>query len=286
MAIPGHRVDNGANHFTGRPARGKAMNTSPANEASGGSSPEQPLAARRRGLVDSADRLRRLVESLSSEDLLQRAYPSEWTIADVLSHIGSGAVITSGRIDGEVDSQPIWDEWNAKGPDAQAADALTADQELLDRLASLSSEDEGRLRFAMGPMDLDLYTFLGFRLNEHVVHTWDVAVTVDPLATIPEDAAELVVDNLALIGRFAGKPTGSERTISVRTTGPTRYFVIELRPDGVAVSTDGETDSPDLELPAEAFVRLIYGRLDPDHSPTIRGDEATLEELRRAFPGF
>jgi uncharacterized protein (TIGR03083 family) len=253
---------------------------------SGSSSPDQPLTARRKGLADSAERLRRLVESLSPDQLRQRAYPSEWTIADVLSHMGSGAVITRGRIDGEVDAQAIWDEWNAKTPEAQAADALLADRELLERLASLSTEDEERLKFPMGPMELDLATFLGLRVNEHVVHTWDVAVAVDPLATIPEDAAELVVDNLSMIGRFAGKPTGSERTISVRTTAPTRSFVIELRPDSVALSADGETDSPDLEIPAEAFVRLVYGRLDADHTPTIGGDEATVDELRRAFPGF
>ena len=38
-------------------------------------------------------------------------------------------------------------------------------------------------------------------------------------------------------------------------------------------------------LPAEALVRLVYGRLDPDHTPSFDGDEADLDELRRAFPG-
>ena len=42
------------------------------------------------------------------------------------------------------------------------------------------------MRFAMGPMELDLLTFLGMRLNEHSLHTWDVAVTFDASATLPE----------------------------------------------------------------------------------------------------
>jgi hypothetical protein len=41
----------------------------------------------------------------------------------------------------------------------------------------------------------------------------------------------------------------------------------------------------DLALPAEAFIRLVYGRLDPDHTPTFRGDAGALDRLRAVFPG-
>jgi uncharacterized protein (TIGR03083 family) len=262
------------------------MTTNSADEAGAGQTSDQNLQARLEGLRASARRLQDLVTSLSPDALRQQAYPSEWTIADVLSHLGSGAIITLQRLEGEADAQAIWDEWNAKTPDAQASDALVADQELLGRLDSLTEEDQRTLRFPMGPLELDLASFLGLRLNEHVVHTWDVAVALDRLATIPSDAAELVVDNLSMIGRFAGKPTGAERTISVRTTEPTRYFVIDLQPEAVALSSGDPTESPDIELPAEAFVRLVYGRLDVDHSPTTTNDEAILDELRRAYPGF
>jgi hypothetical protein len=40
-----------------------------------------------------------------------------------------------------------------------------------------------------------------------------------------------------------------------------------------------------LVLPAEAFARLIYGRLDPEHTPPVTGDIDTVDDLRRAFPG-
>jgi hypothetical protein len=39
-------------------------------------------------------------------------------------------------------------------------------------------------------------------------------------------------------------------------------------------------------MPTEAFVRLISGRLDPDHSPAINDPESNLAELRRVFTGF
>jgi hypothetical protein len=43
-------------------------------------------------------------------------------------------------------------------------------------------------------------------------------------------------------------------------------------------------DDPDLVLPAEALIRLVYGRLDPEHTPPV-GGTADLDELRRVFPG-
>jgi uncharacterized protein (TIGR03083 family) len=241
----------------------------------------------------SVERLAALVEPLTPQQVRQQAYPSEWTVADVLSHLGSGAVIHRLRLDGEVDMQAVWDEWNAKDPDTQVADALRADAELQARLAALTAEDQDRMHFAMGPMELDLLTFLGLRLNEHSLHTWDVAVVFDAGATLPDDEATLIVDTLPMMARFAGKPTGADRDVSIRTVSPSRTFALALRPDGVALSrkdaVDGDTDSvdgPDLELPADALIRLVFGRLDPDHSPAAAATAPHLDELRQVFPGF
>ena len=48
-------------------------------------------------------------------------------------------------------------------------------------------------------------------------------------------------------------------------------------------STDGT-----LDLPAEALLRLVYGRLDADHTPTLglSARDVTLDDLRAIFPGF
>jgi uncharacterized protein (TIGR03083 family) len=237
-------------------------------------------------LAASDNRLARLVGALAPEQIRQQAYPSEWTVADVLSHLGSGAVITRGRLDGDVDMQAVWDEWNAKNPDAQAADALEADAALLGRLAALTPDERDQLRFAMGPMELDLTTFVGLRINEHVLHTWDIAVTFEHAATVPPDAAALAVEMLPMMASFAGKPTGADRTLTVRTVEPTRHVHIALRPDGVALTFSDPVEQPDLEMPADALIRLVYGRFDPDHAPPVQGSDADLDELRRAFPGF
>jgi len=40
-------------------------------------------------------------------------------------------------------------------------------------------------------------------------------------------------------------------------------------------------------MPAEALLRLAYGRLDPAHTPAeVEADPADLNRLRAVFPGF
>jgi uncharacterized protein (TIGR03083 family) len=244
------------------------------------------LQARIDVLAGSVERLATLVRSLTPEQLRQQAYPTEWTVADVLSHLGSGAVIMREGIDGEVDPQAIWDEWNAKDPDAQAADARRADADLQQRLGALTPEEAADVRFAMGPREIDLTTMLGLRISEHALHTWDIAVTFDGAASVPLDAAEIIVDNLAMIASFAGKPTGSVRSVKIRTSRPNRQFEVALRADGVALSPADDVGSPDLELSSDALIRLVYGRLDPDHTPVLEVGAGELDELRQVFPGF
>ena len=78
-------------------------------------------------LRTSVARLRGIVEGLAPGQLAAPAYPTEWTIADVLSHLGSGAVILQRRFDDAVAgretpsdfAQPVWDEWNAKSAQAK-----------------------------------------------------------------------------------------------------------------------------------------------------------------------
>ena len=52
----------------------------------------------------------------------------------------------------------------------------------------------------------------------------------------------------------------------------------------MSLTPGASSGSPDLELPAEALIRLVYGRLDPDHTPAV-ADPALLDELRGVFPG-
>ena len=132
---------------------------------------------------------------------------------------------------------------------------------------------------------MDLAGVARMRLGEHAVHTWDIAVALDPSATVAPDAVGLLIDTIGPLAARTGKPDGKERRLQVVTSTPERQFVLET---GDAISlkeSAGEEGLLELRLPAESLVRLVYGRLDPDHTP-VAADSAGLDELRALFPGF
>jgi uncharacterized protein (TIGR03083 family) len=238
----------------------------------------------------SAHRLASVVRRLSPQDLRSPAYPSEWTIADVLSHLGSGAVISGAWIDqglggAPVDPAPIWAEWNAKDPDAKAASFLHADQEFLSRARAVADQDRQRFHLDLGPMQLDFAGLMRTRVNEHTLHSWDVLVMLDPAATLPADQAAAVLDALPMVGGYSGKPTGADAQVRVRAGDANRTFTIGMNSERVVVSPADGSSGADLVMPAEALVRLVYGRLDGEHTPPYTGSAETLELLRQTFRG-
>ena len=250
---------------------------------------DSPLPA----LRHSVGRLHQLCRGLDDAELERQSYAREWSIADVLSHLGSAAVIMRRRLEDALagaetpeDLPPsVWDEWNAKSSRAKTDDALVADEALLEALEAVGAPDRDRLTFPMGPLTFDFDQFAGARVNEHALHTWDIEVVFDEGAHLPHDATAVVVDNLALVARFTGRPTGTLRDVVVGTTDPAREFTVRLAVDAVDLSAGPSGRAPDLVLPAEAFCRLVYGRLDADHTPVVTGDAAVLDTLRTVFPG-
>jgi uncharacterized protein (TIGR03083 family) len=247
-------------------------------------------------LRQSHDRLRAVAAPLDASQLEQRSYDSEWTIAQVLSHLGSQAEIfglfldaglTGGDPPGPEAFGPIWDQWNARAPQAQAADALQADQAVVERFESLDGEQRRQLRLTAFGMDIDAAGLAGMRLSEHAVHTWDVAVALDPAATVAPDAVALLVDGLGQLAARAGRADGTPRRVRIVTTSPDRTFILETG-DAVtlAAAPDAAEPLPEVRMPAEALVRLVYGRLDPAHTPPVETTDTDLDELRKLFPGF
>ncbi len=242
----------------------------------------------------SVDRLHKLVSGLDDAQVASPSYCDDWSIAQVLSHLGSGAVIfqrsledvRNGTTAPEDFNPSVWDEWNAKSPRAQADDALVADEAVTEAIEAVGEAERARLTFPLGPMSLSFDDYVGMRLNEHAFHTWDIEAAVDKGARLSDDEAALVVDNLGRIVGFSGRANGQERTIAIHTTDPERDFALRLSADGVELRAGEPGQQADLELPAEAFARLVYGRLDAAHTPAFTGDAALLDSLRAVFPGF
>jgi len=243
----------------------------------------------------SHDRLASLAAGLIPERAAGPAYPSAWSLAQVFSHLGSGAEIMALSFDaglagapapGREANPPIWDRWNAKDPWAQVTEGVDSDRGLVTRFESLGEEQLAGLRFGSFMGEVDAERLARLRLNEHAVHTWDIAVALDPAASIGPEAVELVLDSIGGIVGFAGKAQGPHTVVRVETTDPSRTFTLTLG-DRVQLEPGApQSAAGSLTLPAEALIRLVYGRLDAAHTPAITVAGVDLDDLRRTFPGF
>jgi uncharacterized protein (TIGR03083 family) len=253
-------------------------------------------------LRNSHERLASLVRPLSPAQLREQSFCSDWTIAQVMSHLGSGAEIALMMLPGALgDAEPVsrdafptvWDTWNSKSPDAQAADALATDEKQVRTLEQLSDDDLARIKLPFFGMDLDSVGMIRLRLGEHALHTWDVAVSEDPAATVAPEAVDLLIDNVAqFLAPRLGKPQDEAFVARIRTTEPDRDYLLTAAEavsmtDWPGAGGTGAAGASEISMPAEALLRLSYGRLDPEHTPAqVRADPADLDRLRKIFPGF
>jgi uncharacterized protein (TIGR03083 family) len=247
----------------------------------------------------SHDTLVALVVTLTPEQLTQRSYCRDWDVSQVLSHIGSGAEISLLGLERILAGAPplnrddfpvIWDRWNALSPEDKASQMIVWDRRQVSVLEGLDDSTLKSLRMNFFGMDLDAVGMVGLRLGEHAIHTWDAAVMFNPTAEVLLSSAELLVDRVPFMAGRLAKPerAKTKSQIKVRTTRPDRHFLLSIG-DSVALSKDveGPVDGY-LELTAAALLRLVYGRLDPDHTPpgTITKGSADLDELRQIFVGL
>jgi uncharacterized protein (TIGR03083 family) len=237
------------------------------------------------------------VAALGPGRATDQSYCRDWSVAQVLSHLGSGAEISlltlrprsakasprAGRF------PPIWDRWNAKAWPTRSPTAGRR-RGAHRRLEQLTGDQLDGIKVSLLGMDLDAAGLIGLRLGEHTMHTWDVAVIANPDARLPADAVDLLIDNVArFLGPRLGKPQDPPLTVHLTVTGPDRDWTLTAA-DTVTVTDGGAADGgavSEVRLPSEALLRLAYGRLDPSHTPAaVEADPAVLDRLRAVFPGF
>jgi uncharacterized protein (TIGR03083 family) len=260
---------------------------------------DHPVAKRARGAVaalrHSHDQLVGYVQSLDPPDLERRSGAAEWTVAQVLSHLGSASEIglntlRAGKADMAA-APAIWDRWNSMSPAEQASGFIAAGERLVEALETLDEGELSTKKIDVGflPAPVDIAFVVAMRLSEVGLHGWDVEVVFDPTAGVNNAVVPYVLDSLPMFAGFFAKPIGRSGRVAVETTDPTRHYRLELGDAGATLSEasvgDAETS---IRLPAEAFLRLTSGRLSPDHTPestTVEGD-ISLDDLRRVFPGY
>jgi hypothetical protein len=88
---------------------------------------------------------------------------------------------------------------------------------------------------------------------------------------------------MPMMAGFMGKTQETSKVVEVTTTDPAMTFTLDT--GGVTLTPGSTGASASLALRAEAFVRLVYGRLDDDADVTSAVG-VTVPELQAVFPGF
>lgn len=261
------------------------------------SSADQVIAALRSGHDD----LSTYVSKLDESDLTGPSGASDWDVAHVLSHLGSGAEINLATLDQSIAgggklpdgfNQGVWARWDALGPVEHRDGFLAANQRLVERYESLDDAARENLRIDLGflPEPVTVAAAAGLRLNEFAFHSWDVRAGADPAATLAPQAVPLLPAAIApLLGWIAKLDTlgGRSANLAVELSDPPSSLGLTL---GESVALGETPENPDgvLRAPAEAWLRLLSGRLSPEHTPAgveITGP-LTLDDLRQVFAGF
>jgi uncharacterized protein (TIGR03083 family) len=259
---------------------------------------DQTITALRTG----HDELAALVNGMTTDDLTQPSAATEWNISQVLSHLGSGAEIGLAALEAALEgtgnpgpelNQRVWARWDAMTPSEHAEGFLRADEALVKRYESLDDTAKTQLRVDLGflPEPVDVATAAAIRLIEFTYHTWDIQVMSDPATVLAPAAVELLLDPVGRFIGFLGHPDALDArpvTLAVQTTKPERSFGLDLR-DAVTLVDTPQQPGDVLDTPAEAWLRLVAGRLAPQHTPStvvLTSATITLDDLRRVFPGF
>ena len=243
------------------------------------------------------DEVAAIAAGLSEEQLAGPSGAEEWTVAQVLSHLGSGAEIMGGQLVAAITGEPrdvenatVWGRWDAASPTEQAAWFAEHDGRLVEALEGLDAEQRDSLRVDLGflPEPAPLSTFAGMRLNEVAQHAWDVRVAGDAAAELEPASAEalgeLFSGDLGFLLGFTAK--ADQAPAPARVAAGDLALVID---DGrVALTAPVEDATATFHGSTEALLRLIGGRLKPAHTPegtTVSGN-VSLDDLRRVFPGY
>ncbi|MET7992111.1 maleylpyruvate isomerase family mycothiol-dependent enzyme [Amycolatopsis sp. NPDC005232] len=250
-------------------------------------------------LDTSSERLRKTVIDLPTDTLDRPSFAGGWSISQVLSHLGSAAEICTKLVQRGIggdtngpsaeDVQPVWQRWNAMPSTTQREAWLEADRRHRDLLLSLDAQqlDSTRVPYFAGLLSVAEYA--GYRLSEHVLHAWDIEVALDPSAGLPRGETDLLWQRLDLVvtrfrnadtlARLAPKELTVELTDRGRTHGLSVGTELHLSESAPALP-DGTISGP-----ADALLRLVYGRYRAQDDVTVRG-QVTLADLQELFPGF
>jgi uncharacterized protein (TIGR03083 family) len=228
--------------------------------------------------------------SATDEELARASGATQWSVAEVLAHLGSQAEIASaglpallsgGEAPGQEFNESVWARWNAMGDRAKAESFIEHSNAVVAAVEAVPDRDERTVKLAFLPFPLPFAAVMGMRLNEYALHGWDVRQGLDADARIDDASAELMAQHLGggmsfMLG-FIGKADqlAEPAVVQVADLRVVIAEAVTIDPSAIPTAT--------IQAPLEAGIRLINGRLRED--VPVEGN-VTLEQLRKVFPGY
>ncbi|MFI5613196.1 maleylpyruvate isomerase family mycothiol-dependent enzyme [Amycolatopsis sp. NPDC051903] len=250
-------------------------------------------------LTTSSERLVKAVIDLSSETLDRPSATGDWTIAQVLSHLGSAAEICTTLVQRGIEGdltgpdaelvKPVWQRWDTMTGPAQREAWFEVDLRHRELLGSLDAEQLGSVRVPYFAGLLTVGEYAGYRLSEQSVHAWDIEVALDSAARIPISEVVLLWERLDLVvTRFRSGEVLERlapRQLAVQLPDLEGPHTLDLGEELHLTAEPTAASAGTLSGSAEEMLRLVYGRNRAEDGLDVTGD-VTLEQLRALFPGY
>jgi uncharacterized protein (TIGR03083 family) len=251
-------------------------------------------------LRNEHEALAALAQDLSESELEIPSFASEWTVAQVFSHLGSGGEINSSNLRGALGIEPriphdsykqLWARWDALPPRRQVDEFRRWHAELVERFEQIleSSHPDRDVETVMGTMSAAQLAEI--RLREAAIHRWDIAVVLDPDSELRADSVRVLLNQLpGMMQRLADDEAADASpidSVGLRATDHDMQYELQFLEEPTLREVGDGAPSAMLELTSETLIRLFYGRLrERDEAGIAERPPGLLLELRKIYKGL
>jgi uncharacterized protein (TIGR03083 family) len=214
----------------------------------------------------------------------------QWTVADLITHLGGVYAKVAGHVARDVITPPDMPSGVFPTPPPDADLVAWWDEQYQRIVSLLDSLDPDLPAWNWAPQSKRASFWYRRMAHETAVHRWDAqfaTINAEPIEPkLAADGIAEVLDTWLPAGRRKG-PTDVPGVIRLSASDLDHDWLVRLRADGGVALLDIDTLLDSDEHHQRATVRgsasdlllVLYGRIDPDMLE-LQGDERLLEALR------
>ena len=198
----------------------------------------------------------------------------EWTMHDLVRHLGSHHRWVAGNLDRPPDGQ-VFDEFVHDPEDVAAGDWLRSGAETL--AAKLEAMDPATPCWTWVPFDRSVAFWARRTTHETAVHRWDAQNTAGTADAIAGPlAADGVDEYLGLLPLFPGREVPAAGSIHLHSTDASGEWLVRFESDGMHVTREHAKGDVAVRGAASDLLLVLLGRKGTD-AVEVLGDASVLD---------